>query len=229
MTGALRLLLVDDHPLLREGLRSILAGQEAYAVIGEAGTVGEALEMATRLAPDIVLLDIALPDGSGIEAIRRLQTLSPSPRVLVVTMHARLDLVAESFRAGAMGYVVKDSAAASLLLGLAAVSRGERYLDGAIAPQVLLKLGEYAARRSRPADPAYETLTRREQQVLRLLAEGRNVAAIAADLFISRKTVENHRANICGKLGLNNLAELVHYAARMGLIDLEADAGDLVR
>ena len=122
-----------------------------------------------------------------------------------------------------MGYVVKDSAASNLLCGLEAVSRGEQYLDSAIAPQVLLKLDEYSARRCRTNDPAYETLTRREQQVLRLLAEGRSVATIAADLFISRKTVENHRANIFGKLGLGNLAELVHYAARMGLIDLDAD------
>jgi DNA-binding NarL/FixJ family response regulator len=223
VTQALRLLLVDDHPLLREGLRSLLAGQDGYVVVGQAGTAGEALDLVSRLAPDIVLLDLVLPDVGGIEVIRQLQALPRPPRVLIVTMHARLDLVAESFRAGAMGYVVKDSAAANLLTGLEAVSRGERYLDSAIAPQVLVKLGEYSARRSRPADPAYETLTRREQQVLRLLAEGRGVAAIASDLFISRKTVENHRANICGKLGLKNLAELVHYAARMGLIDLDAD------
>jgi len=223
MTGPCRVLLVDDHPLLREGLRAIIAGQAGYAVIGEAGTAGEALRLAGELVPDIVLLDIALPDASGIEVIGGLANLSSRPLVLVVTMHARLDLVAECFRAGAMGYVVKDSAAANLLLGLAAVARGEQYLDSAIAPQVLLKLDEYAARRSRAKDPAYETLTRREQQVLRLLAEGRDVVRIASDLFISRKTVENHRANIFGKLGLGNLAELVHYAARMGLIDLEGD------
>jgi len=223
MTGPCRVLLVDDHPLLREGLRAIIAGQAGYAVIGEAGTAGEALRLAGELVPDIVLLDIALPDASGIEVIGGLANLSSRPLVLVVTMHARLDLVAECFRAGAMGYVVKDSAAANLLLGLAAVARGEQYLDSAIAPQVLLKLDEYAARRSRAKDPAYETLTRREQQVLRLLAEGRDVVRIASDLFISRTTVENHRANIFGKLGLGNLAELVHYAARMGLIDLEGD------
>ena len=101
--------------------------------------------------------------------------------------------------------------------------RGERYLDAAITPQVLLRLDEYAARKTGPRDPAYDALTRREQQILRLLAEGRAVAAIAVELFISKKTVENHRANICGKLGLANLAELVRYAARMGIVDLDDD------
>lgn len=220
----LKVLLVDDHPLVREGLRAIMAGHAAYAVAGEAGSAGEAVEQATLLVPDIVVLDIVLPDASGLEVIKRLRAMAPPPRILVVSMHARLDLVAECFRAGATGYVVKDSAAANLLRGLEAVARGERFLDGAIASQMLLKFDEYAGRRSRPADPAYETLTRREQQILRLLAEGRNVSAIATDLYISRKTVENHRANIFGKLGLANLAELVHYAARMGLIDLEPEA-----
>ena len=122
-----------------------------------------------------------------------------------------------------MGYVVKDSAAASLVAAIAAVLAGERFLDAAITPQVLMRLDEYAARKAAPCDPAYASLTRREQQILRLLAEGRSVAAIAAELFISKKTVENHRANICGKLGLANLAELVRYAARLGIVDLDDD------
>ncbi len=225
MSEALRVLLVDDHPLFREGLRAILGREAGYAVVGEAGTAAEALRLAAELAPDVVLLDVGLPDAGGIEAIGRLRALATPPKVLVVSMHARLDIVAESMRAGAMGYVVKDSAAGSLLSGLAAVSRGERYLDGAIAPQLLDRLDAYASRRAKPADPAYETLTRREQQVLRLLAEGRNISEIAAGLYISRKTVENHRSNIFGKLGLTNLAELVHYAARMGLVDLEGEEG----
>lgn len=227
MSAGIRLLLVDDHPLFREGVRALVTREAGgYVVAGEAGTAAEAVRLAEDLAPDVVVLDIALPDAGGIEVIGRLRELAAPPKVLVVSMHARLDVVAESFRAGALGYVVKDSAGASLLAGLAAVSRGERYLDGAIAPQLLERLDAYAARRARPADPAYETLTRREQQVLRLLAEGLSVDEIAARLFISRKTVENHRSNVLGKLGLRNLAELVRYAARLGLVDLEGPEGE---
>ena len=220
MSDPLKVLLIDDHPLFREGLRSLIAGEPAYTVVGEAGTAREALEQVRAQAPDIAVLDIGLPDTDGIEVIRQLRAMPRPPRILVVSMHTRLDLVAESLRQGALGYVLKDSATASLMHGLDAVSRGDRYLDGAIVPQVLLKLDEYAERRSRPVDPAYDTLTRREQQILRLLAEGRGVGALAAELFISRKTVENHRSNIFGKLGFSNMAELVHYAVRMGIIDV---------
>ena len=220
MSDPLKVLLIDDHPLFREGLRSLIAGEPAYTVVGEVGTAREALEQVRAQAPDIAVLDIGLPDTDGIEVIKQLRAMPQPPRVLVVSMHTRLDLVAESLRQGALGYVLKDSATASLMHGLDAVSRGDRYLDGAIVPQVLLKLDEYAERRSRPVDPAYDTLTRREQQILRLLAEGRGVGTIATELFISRKTVENHRSNIFGKLGFSNMAELVHYAVRMGIIDV---------
>ena len=223
MTDAVRIFIADDHGLVREGLTALLAGDPRYVVVGEASDVAGAVAGVRELAPDVLLLDIGLGEGSGVEVLRCLEGLHPCPGVLVVTMHARLDLVAECFRAGAMGYVIKDSAASCLLDGIASVLRGQRYLDAAITPQVLLRLDEYAARRARPRDPAYEGLTRREQQVLRLLAEGRTTAAIAAELFVSKKTVENHRSNIFGKLGLSNLAELVHYAARMGLVDFDDD------
>jgi DNA-binding NarL/FixJ family response regulator len=224
MTGPRTVLLVDDHPLFREGLKALVAGNPGYAVVGEAGDADEALRLAREHKPDVALLDIALPGKSGLDVLRQLDKRQPETRVLIVSMHAKIDLIAECFRAGAAGYIVKESTASQLWQGLEAVCRGERYLDSAVAPMVLVKLGEYAARRSRPQDPAYGALTRREQQVLRLLAEGRDTAAIAAMLFISRKTVENHRAHIFGKLGLRNLAELVHYAARLGLVELDPEA-----
>jgi DNA-binding NarL/FixJ family response regulator len=224
-----RLLLVDDHPLFCEGLRAVLAGRPRFAVVGQAGSVAEALQLAAQLAPEVMLLDISLPDGSGLEVLRRMAGWERRPRVLAVSMHARLDGVAASFKAGALGYIVKESGAEQLLQGLEAVSRGERYLDSALGPQVLMRLDAYTLRRSRGQDPAYGSLTRREQQVLRLLAEGQTVSDIAAALFISRKTVENHRANICGKLNLKNLAELVHYAARLGLIELAVDGPSAFR
>lgn len=223
MSDSVRILIVDDHGLMRQGLTALLAGNPGYTVVGEAADVASAVAAIRELTPEVVLLDIGLGQGSGVEVLSRLEGMLPRPRVLIVTMHVRLDLVAECFRAGAMGYIVKDSAASSLLAGIDAVVRGERYLDAAVTPQVLMRLDEYAAHRPRPRDPAYEGLTRREQQVLRLLAEGRTPAAIAAELFVAKKTVENHRSNIFGKLGLTNLAELVHYAARLGIVDLDDD------
>lgn len=225
MTGPRSVLLVDDHPLFREGLKALLAGNPEYVVTGEAGDAEEALRLARELQPDILLLDISLPGRSGLDVLRQLGRDQPEIRVLVLSMHARIDCIAACFQAGAAGYIVKESTAPQLWQGLSALCRGERYLDSAVAPKVLLTLGDYAARRARPQDPAYGALTRREQQVLRLLAEGHAPAAIAGKLFISRKTVENHRAHIFGKLGFKNLAELVHYAARLGLIELSADTG----
>jgi DNA-binding NarL/FixJ family response regulator len=208
---------------MRQGLTAILAHDPRFTVVGEAADVAGTVALARDLAPDVLLLDVGLPGGSGLDVIPRLKGVAPGCRVVMVTMHARLELVAACFRAGAMGYVVKDSAASSLVAAIEAVLRGERFLDAAITPQVLLRLDEYAARKTRPRDPGYESLTRREQQILRLLAEGRVPSAIATELFISKKTVENHRANICGKLGLANLAELVRYAARLGIVDLHDD------
>lgn len=226
MSAPRTIALVDDHPLFREGLKALVAANPDYEVVGEAGDADGAVRLARDLRPDIMLVDISLPGKSGIEALKQIVRDHPDIRVLMVSMHARIDLIAACFRAGAAGYIVKESTATQLWQGLAAIGRGERYLDSAVAPAVLLSLGDYAARRSRPQDPAYGALTRREQQVLRLLAEGHDTAAIARRLFISRKTVENHRAHIFGKLGLRNLAELVHYAARLGLVDLDPDAGD---
>lgn len=219
-----RVVIVDDHGLMREGLAAILAGQPDYVVVGQAAGVAEAVERVRELSPDVVLLDIGLAGESGLELLDRLAGLSPRPKTVVVTMHDRLDLVAACFRAGAQGFVIKDSAAVSLLGAMDAVLRGDRYLDAAITPQVLLRLDAYAAKRQAAGDPAYAALTRREQQVLRLLAQGKPPAVIATDLFISKKTVENHRGNILGKLGLANLAELVRYAVRLGIVDLDDEA-----
>lgn len=217
-----RILIIDDHPLMREGLKAIIGQDARNVVIGEAGTAADGLRLAAELSPDIALVDISLPDAGGLEVIRELTGREGAPRVVVVSMHARIDLIAESFKAGACGYVVKESSAQRLAQALDAAARGEQYLDSSLAPKVLMKLSEYSARRAQASDAAYGSLTQREQQILRLLAEGHSTTDIASRLFITRKTVENHRANLMQKLGLSNLAGLVRYAARLGLIDLDS-------
>ncbi len=222
MNATKRLLVIDDHPLFREGLKSIVSRDPRYAVAAEAGNGAEALQLARSVKPEIILLDISLPDASGLDLISQFKSALPAAHVVVVSMHAKLDLIAAAFKAGAEAYLVKESTAERLLQALDAVTRGQQYLDSFISPKVVQKLLEFSTRRAQMTDSAYGTLTQREQQVMRLLADGWTSSAIAGKLFITRKTVENHRANIMGKLGLKNLADLVRYAARLGLIDLDA-------
>lgn len=222
MSPVKRLIIIDDHPLFREGLKSIVSRDERFAVAGEAGSGGEALQLAQAVKPGIILLDISLPDANGLDLIARFKADLPGAHIVVVSMHAKLDLIAAAFKAGAEAYLVKESTAERLLQALDAVSRGQQYLDSSISPKLVQKLLEFSTRRAQMTDSAYGTLTQREQQVMRLLAEGCTASAIAGKLFITRKTVENHRANIMSKLGLKNLADLVRYAARLGLIDLDA-------
>jgi len=215
------ILIVDDHPLFREGLKSIVSRKSRFEVIGEAGNAREGLLMARRLRPDIVIVDISLPDGSGIDLTRSIRTSLPESRVMIVSMHSKIDLISEAFRSGAAGYVAKESAAERLSQGLEAVSKGEYFLDSSISHKVVKKLMQFPAKEAKITDARYETLTPREQQVMRLLAEGLSAKKIAQKLFISPKTVENHRANIMNKLSIHSTMELVRYAVRLGLIDVD--------
>ena len=215
------ILIVDDHPLFREGLKSIVSRKSRFEVIGEAGNAREGLLMARRLRPDIVIVDISLPDGSGIDLTRSIRTSLPESRVMIVSMHSKIDLISEAFRSGATGYVAKESAAERLSQGLEAISKGEYFLDSSISHKVVKKLMQFPAKEAKITDARYETLTPREQQVMRLLAEGLSAKKIAQKLFISPKTVENHRANIMNKLSIHSTMELVRYAVRLGLIDVD--------
>ena len=217
-----RVLIIDDHPLFREGLKAIVGRNDKFEVIAEAGNGEDGLLMAKDLVPDLIIMDISLPDTSGTELTHKIRMMLPDTRILVVSMHSHIDYIVEAFQAGASGYVVKESASSRLIQGLETVSDGEYYIDGSISHQVARKLMELPTREIKRTDMAYSSLTPREQEVLPLLAQGLSAKEIAEKLFISPKTVENHRASIMSKLGLHSAMDLVRYAAKFGLIDLDS-------
>ena len=221
MSTPRRILIVDDHPLYRDGLRARLCGRPDFTVVGEAGTCAEGLRMAKELAPDLAVVDISLPDGNGIELTRELRAARPGMPVLIVSMHAKLDFIAAAFQAGASGYMSKESGGEGILQAIDTVLAGGQYLDGSLSPSVLRRLNDISSRRAKTVDASYDSLSLREQQVMRLLAEGLTPDEIAAKLFVSRKTILNHRYAIMTKLGIKSPMAFVRHAARLGLIDIE--------
>jgi len=221
VTSKRTVLIVDDHTLFREGLKSIIGRDNRFEVTGEAGSAQEALQMAGKLRPDVMLVDISLPDQSGIQLTGEIRRLLPETCVMIVTMHSKIDYIVEAFQAGARGYVVKESAPQRLLQGLEAVLKGEYFMDNSVCQRVVKRLTELPARNANISDAAYGTLSPREQEVMRLMAEDYSNREIAEKLYISPKTVENHRTNIMNKLGLHSTIELVRYAAKIGMIDVD--------
>ncbi|MBP1741210.1 MAG: DNA-binding response regulator [Deltaproteobacteria bacterium] len=214
-------LVVDDHPLVREGLKVIIGRSSKFEVVGEAGAASEGFRMVEELKPDLVLLDISLPDESGIELTRRIKRALPEVRILIVSMHSKIDYITEAFKAGATGYMVKESAAERLLAAMESVATGEHYLDSPVSHSVIEKLIKSPGKDAQITNGAYGSLTSREQEIMSMLAKDLSAKEIADKLFISPKTVENHRSNIMKKLGLHSSIELARYAARLGLIDVD--------
>jgi DNA-binding NarL/FixJ family response regulator len=207
-------LVGDDHPMIRQGLISILRADAAFEVVGEAADGHEAVEKALQLKPDVVVLDISMPRLSGLEAARRIRKALPRTRVLVLTMHDDEEYVLRAVRAGASGYVVKDGAAAELVAAIRAVSAGQGYFG----PQAARALAERYAQGGTAAEDPYDRLTAREREVFQLLIEGRTNAEVARILFISPKTVDNHRTHLMARLGVHSTSELIRFAARRGLL-----------
>ena len=211
----IRVLVADDHTLVRQSLVSVLAASGACEVVGEASNGLEAVDQALRLRPDVAIVDISMPGLNGIEVVRRLHAELPATRTLVLTMHEEDEYVLHVVRAGASGFLLKDSAVSELIQAVKQVHAGRRHF-GPGAARVLADA--VLQPQADPGDP-YGRLTSREREIFHLVAEGATSKEIAKRLAISVKTAENHRANILDKLGLRNTAELVRYAVRKGLLD----------
>jgi DNA-binding NarL/FixJ family response regulator len=216
-----KILIVDDHPMFREGIKSIIARNPQLEVVGEAGEGKAALKLVEELRPDMILLDVSLPDMNGIDLIQDIKKVLPETRILMISMHTKIEYLTSAFQAGATGYVVKDAPSEKILQALDLVSRGEYFLDTLVARQIVKRLAELPDRQAKVTDAAYGSLTPREQEILRLTAEGQSKNKIAASLCISPRTVENHRANLMAKLDLHSTLEMVRYAAKIGLIDVD--------
>jgi DNA-binding NarL/FixJ family response regulator len=212
MRDKIHILLADDHAVVRQGFKMILAAQPDMEIVGEAGNGREALDLAGQLQPDVIVMDVAMPELNGIEATRRVSDVSPRSRVLALSMHKDSVYVREILRAGARGYLLKDSISSDLLAAVRAIARGEGYLSPGVSDAVL---NDY---RKHVTDPI-DLLTSREREVLQMIAEGKTNKEIATVLNLSVYTVDAHRGHIMEKLNLHSVTDLVRFAVRAGLVD----------
>jgi DNA-binding NarL/FixJ family response regulator len=217
MNHRITIVLADDHHVVRQGLRALLAAEPDLSVVGEAADGPEAIEVATRCAPDVVILDLLMPGLDGLEVLRRLGRELPATRIIVLSMHSNEAYVVEALRNGARAYVLKEATGSDLVHAVREVMAGRRYLSPPLSEQAIdaytRKMGETAA-----TDTA---LTPRELEVLRLAAQGQSLQQIARQLSISPRTAETHRARFMRKLGLHNQTEIVRYAIRQGFVSID--------
>jgi len=212
----IRVLLADDHAVVRDGLRALLEAQPGIEVVGDAANGHEALRQARQLHPDVVVMDIAMPEMNGIEAMEQMHDALPAMQVLILSMHSSTEHIFRALQAGARGYLLKDSAGSEVVEAVRAVHAGRRYLSHKIAAAVL---DDYIAER-RQVSPL-ESLSRRERQILQLVVEGKSSAEIGTLLFLSPKTVDTYRSRMMGKLDIADLPSLVKFAIQHGVTRLE--------
>jgi DNA-binding NarL/FixJ family response regulator len=214
----LTLMLADDHQIVRQGLRAVLRTEPDFQLIGEAADGIEAVRLAERLRPDVLVLDLILPGLNGLEVARQVARRVPRTRIVVLSMHAEEGYVLEALSTGAMAYVLKEASAEELVKAIRAAAAGRRYLSPPLSEQAL---GTYAHRAAGKSLDPYHTLTAREKEVLQLTAEGHSGVEIDERLFVSPRTVESHRANLMRKLGVRNQKELIRYAVQRGALPQE--------
>lgn len=210
----IRVLLADDHTLIRAGVRGLLQGLSGVEVVGEAGDGHEALRLAENAHPDVVLLDIGMPGLNGLDVATRLTQFPSPPRVIMLSMHTSVEYVLQALRAGAAGYLVKASAVAELELAVRAVTRGETYLSPAVSKPIV---DDYVSRTGGAPDPL-ASLTPRQREILQLVAEGHSSKDIAGRLGVSHRTVETHRNQLMKRLDIHDLPGLVRFAVRAGMV-----------
>jgi DNA-binding NarL/FixJ family response regulator len=219
VTGKKRIVIAEDHTILREGLRALLSSDPDFEVVGEAEDGRDAIQCVESLTPDLVLMDLSLPRMNGMDAIKEIKRRSPDTKVLALTVHRTEEYILATLRAGADGYVLKDATHAELVMGIRSVLTGRPYLSPGVSDKVIE--GYLEGRKTVKTGTPWDTLTQREREVLKLIAEGYKNKDIADYLYISVKTVEKHRANLMKKLDLHSTSALTAFAMERGLITKE--------
>ncbi len=214
----MKILIADDHGIVRQGLKALIKKRADIEVVGEAEDGKIAIEMTSKLGPDVVIMDVTMPNLNGVDATRTITRKHPNTKVIALSMHADKTIVREMFKAGAYGYILKSYLFDELDKSLEAIKKGERY----ISPHVAVLIREdYAAPKTRGASANKRSLTDRERQIIQLVAEGKSIKDISKQLNLSPKTVDAHRRNLMTKLGVKSVADLVKYAIREGLTSLD--------
>ncbi|MDY7034388.1 MAG: response regulator transcription factor [Thermodesulfobacteriota bacterium] len=216
MKSLYRIVIAEDHTILREGLRALLSSDPDFEIVGEASDGRDAVRCVENLCPDLVLMDLSMPGMNGLEAIEEIKTRNPEIKILVLTVHKAEEYIAETLRGGADGYVLKDVSHSELVMAIKRVLTGKRYLSSDVSEKVIE--GYLEGREGSKTKSVYDTLTQRERQILKLIAEGHKNKEVADYLCISPKTVEKHRANLMRKLNIHSAVGLTAFAIEKGLV-----------